>query len=360
MPLYLWKRKDGRSPHYYVRGTYIVWRDGRRQSRPFQPQSTGTSDYEEAEAIRRQLADKVQRGNVENRDAPPVFGELVNSYLDAGKSSRYLEPVIKAIGPLEIHDLTQAKIDAEGRKAYPGVQPPTLRRQWHGVINAVLSHAGAPIRFKLPAKSQATVRFCTPKEADAIIRECEQARFPDPWKPALAEVLFGTGCRAGEAMDLNARRDVNLEYRTITFRNTKNGSDRTVELVARTVTALKKLENISEDGPLIRKGNGKAYAEKGEEVSGHQLRFLRAAAERAGVEFNPHMSRHSFATWYYAQTKDLLRLRRHCGWRSSQLVDVYTHIAPEQVGWDAIALGWDFRPKVEKEVHRTSKGSRRG
>ena len=343
MPLYLWKRKDGRSPFYYVRGTVTVWRDGRKCTESIKQESTGTADRDEAEAILTQVAARYQRGNIENRDAPPTFGELVVSYVHAGKSDRYLLPVTRALADLEIHQLTQAKIDAEGRKAYPGVQPATLRRQWHGVINAVLHHAGISIRLKLPAKSKSTTRFCTPKEADAIIAECANSRYKDAWKPALAETLFGTGCRAGEAMDLDAKRDVSLEYGTMTFRDTKNGTQRTVHLAPRTIAALRKLDNINLPGPLFRKPKGKQYAEKSQ-IGGHQLRFLRAAADRVGVEFNPHMTRHSFATWFYAQTKDTLRLRQVCGWRTPSQVDRYTHLAPDQVGVDAISRGWDFRP----------------
>jgi integrase len=358
MPLYLWQRKDDRSSNYYVRGTYVVWRNGRRRSKQFQPKSTGTGDREEAEAILRQLADKVQRGNVENRDAPPIFSDLVNSYLDAGKSDRYLEPIINGIGDLELHDLTQAKVDSEGRKAYPGVAPPTLRRQWHGVINAILSHAGEPIRFKLPAKSKSTVRYCTPKEAEAICQAVADGRYADVWKTALVELLFGTGCRAGEAMKLDGKRDVNLDYGTVTFRDTKNRTQRTVRLVARTLKALEAVPNVKHGGPLIRRSLNRFYAEK-VEVSGHQLRFLRAAAEEAGVEFNPHMTRHSFATWFYEQTKDTLRLRQICGWKSVQLVDVYTHLGTAEVGRDAIKLGWDFRPFVTGQVELVDSEAKR-
>ena len=342
MPLYLWKRKDGRSPYWYVRGTVTVWRDGRKCSESIKQESCGTADRAEAEAILTQVAARYQRGNIENRDAPATFSDLVNSYLDAGKSDRYLLPIVRALGDLEVHQLSQARIDAEGRKAYPHVQPATLRRQWHGVINAVLHHGGISLRLKLPAKSKSTTRYCTPKEAEAIIHACASSRYRDPWKPALAETLFGTGCRAGEAMDLDARRDVSLEYGTMTFRDTKNGSQRTVTLAPRTIAALARLPNINKPGPLFRRPKGRLYAEKNH-VGGHQLRFLRAAADRVGVTFNPHMTRHSFATWFYCQTKDTLRLRQRCGWNTPSQVDRYTHLAPDQVGLDAVQLGWDFR-----------------
>lgn len=342
MPLYLWQRKDGRSPYWYVRGTVTVWRDGRKCTESIKQESTGTADRAEAEAILTHVAARYQRGNIENREAPPLFSDLVNSYLDAGKSDRYLLPVVKALGDLEVNQITQARIDAEGRKAYPGVQPATLRRQWHGVINAVLNHGGVNMRLRLPAKSKSTTRYCTPREAEAIIAACAASRYGDPWKPALAETLFGTGCRSGEAMDLDAKRDVSLRYRTITFRDTKNGTERTVPLVTRTVTALSRLPNIDKAGPLFRRPKGRLYAEK-TQIGGHQLRFLRNAADGLGIAFNPHMTRHSFATWFYVQTKDTLRLRRLCGWNTPSLVDRYTHLAPNLIGQEAIALGWDFR-----------------
>lgn len=352
MPLYLWQRKDGRSPYFYVRGTVTVWRDGRKCTEAIKQESTGTADRAEAEAILTQVAARYQRGNIENREAPPLFSDLVNSYLDAGKSDRYLVPVVRALGDLEVNQITQARIDAEGRKAYPDVQPATLRRQWHGVVNAVLHHGGIYMRLKLPAKSKSTTRFCTPAEAEAIIKACTGRRYDDPWKPALAETLFGTGCRAGEAMGLDAKRDVSMRYRTITFRDTKNGTERTVPLVARTVKALAKLSNIEEPGPLFRRPGARLYAEK-DHVGGYQLRFLRAAADEVGVTFNPHMTRHSFATWFYAQTKDTLLLRRLCGWNTPSLVDRYAHIAPPIIGQEAIVHGWDFRSIGGIEEHQT-------
>jgi integrase len=341
MPLYLWRRSDDRSGNWYIRGTVTTWRDGRKRSVAIKQKSTRTSDRGEAESILTQVASRYQRGNIENRDAPPTFSDLVNSYLDAGKSDRYLIPVVRALGDLEIPEITQARIDAEGRKAYPHVQPATLRRQWHGVINAVMHHGKVPFDLTLPAKSKSTTRFCAPKQAEAIIRACASGRYKDPWKAATAELMFGTGCRSGEAFKLDAS-DVSLEYATVTFRDTKNGTERTNVLRPRTIAALARLPNINERGPLLRRPGGRLYQPR-QHNSGAPLRFLKAAAERVGVEFNPHMTRHSFATWFYAQTKDMLRLKQHCGWNSSGMLERYAHLAPTQVGLDAAALGWDFR-----------------
>jgi integrase len=341
MPLHLWRRSDGRSSNWYVVGTVTVWRDGRKRSLRINPESTGTSDRAEAGAILAQVAGRYQRGNIENRDAPPTVSDLVHAYLDAGKSARYLTPIVNAIGPLEVGELTQELIDREGRKAYPGAAPPTLRRQWHGVINAVLRHSRHRIDLSLPAASRATTRWVAPAVADEIIRQCAAGRYRDPWAPALAEFLFGSGCRAGEAMDIDAA-DVHLDYKVAIFRRTKNEHERTVHLPDRCIAALGRLPNIAEPGKLFRRGDGEAYREP-KFNAGYKLQVLRTAAERAGVEFNPHMTRHSFATWFYCQTKDRLRLKDQGGWRTDSAMERYTHLAHPKIGEDAIALGWDFR-----------------
>jgi integrase len=345
MPLRLWRRSDGRSGNWYVMGTVPKWRDGRLCQVSIKPKSTRTPDKVEAEAILLQIAGKYQRGNIENRDTPALVADLINSYLDAGKSDRYMVPVIRALGDLEVATLTQAKIDEEGRKAYPNVAPPTLRRQWHGVINAVLHHSKVHLDLELPEASRSTTRWCFPAQAEAIIRQCAAGRFKDPWKPALAEMYFGAGVRADEAFLLDDA-DLSLEYGTAVIRDPKNGYERTAFLPARTVAALARLPNIGEPGPVFRKGNGKAYAAKtGNE--GRSLTFLRSAAGRAGVAvFNPHMTRHTWATWFYCQTKDPLRLKQLGGWRTDVAMQRYTHLVPMKVGLDAIALGWDFRERM--------------
>lgn len=359
MPLRLWRRTDGRSGNWYVMGTVAVWRDGRKRSVTIKPESTGTADKDEAGAILIQISARYQRGNIENRDAPPTVADLVNAYLDAGKSERYLVPIIRLLGDMEATALTQALVDAEGRKAYPAVKPPTLRRQWHGPLQAVLHHSKVRLDLSLPEASVSTTRWCFPAQAEAIIRQCAAGRYRDPWKPALAEFLFGTGCRSDEAFNLQAE-DLSLEYGSAVLRNTKNGDERTVILQPRTIAALARLPNKAERGPVFRKGNGKAYADKTAN-EGRSLNFLRTAAARAGlVVFNPHMTRHTFATWHYVQTKDILGLKEAGGWRTDSAVQRYIHRVPMQIGLDAIKLGWDFRERMleapARDVQETGTG----
>lgn len=345
MPLHLWRRGDGRSSKWYIIGTVPVWRDGQLRLERFKQTSTRTADRAEAEGILLQLAAKYQRGNVENRDTPATVGDLVNAYLDAGKSERYLIPIIHALGNLEAGRLTQQLIDREGRKAYPGVKPATLRRQWHGVINAVLHHSKVHLDLQLPEASPQRTHWLTPSQAEKLIQQCAAGRYRAPWAAAFAELLIGTGARADEAMSLQTG-DLNLDHGFVIYRDTKNGSERTVPLLPRTIAALARVPDLDRPGPVFRKPGGKAYAER-RTLRGHKLHFLRGAAERAGVApFHPHMTRHTFATWFYVQTKDALRLKATGGWNTDSAMQRYTHLVPLSVGLEAIKLGWDFRERA--------------
>lgn len=334
-------------------GSVVVWRDGRKRTIKIKQESTGTADKHEAQAILHQIETRYRRGNIENRDAPATFSDLVTAYLDAGKSDRYLLNIVRRIGDLAPEDLTQAFVDKEARAAYPSASPATLRRQWHGVISAVLRHSKCQVLFDKPQGSKPTTKWNTAMQADAIIEQVAKNPRCTSRQVALAEFLFGTGCRSGEAVTLLGR-DVSLVHGFATFRDTKNGWERTVPLPARTLKAMKAMVDEfgipDADTPFFRKPNGLPYTKEGNR--GAKLRFLESAAAKLDLTFNPHMARHSFATWFYSQTSDKRFLREIGGWRSDAIVDRYAHFVPKSVGKDAKKYGWDFKKMIEQELER--------
>ena len=44
------------------------------------------------------------------------------------------------------------------------------------------------------------------------------------------------------------------------------------------------------------------------------------------MNFRPHDCRHTFATWFYAETRDLAALMELGGWKSASMVMRYTHV----------------------------------
>jgi integrase len=51
------------------------------------------------------------------------------------------------------------------------------------------------------------------------------------------------------------------------------------------------------------------------------------ACRRAGIKnFRPHDCRHTWASWLYAENRDLVGLMRLGGWRSERMVLRYAHV----------------------------------
>ena len=51
------------------------------------------------------------------------------------------------------------------------------------------------------------------------------------------------------------------------------------------------------------------------------------ACKRAGIkDFSPHACRHTWATWHYAENRDLGALKRLGGWKTTAMVMRYAHV----------------------------------
>ncbi|WP_158263655.1 tyrosine-type recombinase/integrase [Aliiruegeria haliotis] len=57
----------------------------------------------------------------------------------------------------------------------------------------------------------------------------------------------------------------------------------------------------------------------------------------------PYTLRHTWATWFYAQTKDWGDLLDQGGWNRSDTANRYRKIAPADLGNRLLAHGWDYR-----------------
>lgn len=357
MPIKLWRRPDAVRGNWYVTGHVIVWRDGKKRKVTVKRQSTGTSDKDEAEAIRLQIETQYRRENFDNREAPATVADLAVAYIEGGRQTRFLKPIIERLGHYEVEELSQGLVDKEGGLAYPNVAPATLRRQWHGPLKAICKYSNVAIPITRPPDSAAKTQFVTPAQMDAMIRHAAASHRGSPWQAPLLEVLIGCGSRIGETLLLESA-DLNLEYGTLRFRaeNTKANRERTVRLPARTLAALSRLPNLHEEGKLFRSRGGRPYVVRKE--SGAKMAYIRNAAKAAGVrEFNPHMIRHGFATWRLDQTGDYLSLRQVGGWSSIQLLERYTHVAPG-IGEEARTFGWDWEEKSPKEVQGFEKAKK--
>jgi integrase len=337
------KRRHRGGGNWHIRGSLVVWRDGVRETVPFPERTTGTDCADEADAIIGQIEAAARRGHYTDVAPEPLFGQLIAAYLDGGGQARYLAPVARRLGPLKPSQIVQELLDREGREEYPGVRPQTLRRCWHGPVIAILNAAKIPHALARPAAGRRRVRWLRPDQAEAVIRAAVAGgRYRNPWAATLVLFLLGTGARLSEALLLDAA-DLHLDYRCATLRDTKNGTDRVVFLPPRAVAALSLLPSLRTPGPVFRNTYGRPYAVRAD--SGTDMNVIRSAVARAGLDperWTAHTFRHTWATWYYAATRDMVALQARGGWSSLAMVQTYAHLAPPMLAADLARHNWDF------------------
>ncbi|OCP36769.1 tyrosine-type recombinase/integrase [Ensifer sp. LC163] len=363
MPLKISRHDNG---VYYVSGTVTVWRDGKPH--PIEVRrSTKSRDAEQADAIKRQIENEVAERNITGKEPAVTFRQAAKRYVDHGGEARFLQA--SKDGMFELHsrfnrfakkpvdEITQELIDDEGLKAYPN--PATRRRQFHAPVIAVLRKSGVKQQFERPEDSQKRTDFLRPVQAVQILGRIMDARYPNPWAPAFVTFLFGQGSRVSETLSIDGRDDISLEHRYAILRDTKSGKERLVNLCPRVIAACSTLPNIGEPGPLFLRYDGRPYTKKKD--TGYRFGFWSRAVTESGLDpetYTPHTARHSWATWFYSQTKDVVRLKAEGGWDSSEW-ERYVKLAAPSLGAEAIKHSFDFRHFQESDGRNKKSANRR-
>lgn len=342
------KRKDASHGPYYV-----FWTENGRQRR----RSTGLFEEGLARAHEARLNAEYEEHRVFGRtkaEANVTFAYAAQAWLSSSPTDkirnarvRFIEKPIIELGDHKLRDITKSMIDDAALRAYPNAKPATRRRQFHGPVKSVLIWSAEDERawcahpaWKRPPDSKARVDWVTPVVGAKIINAATSPRLA-----AIFELGFGAGPRASEIAKL-AAHDLHLSLASAIIQEPKNGHQRRLHLPPRTVVAMANA-GLSDVGCIFRAPGGLPYI-----VEAHSGGLfnnpLATACQRAGVpRITAHIMRHSWATWFYDQTKDLLQLQAHGGWRSLAMVQRYAHLAPPGIGDEARALGWDFTAKTQ-------------
>lgn len=328
------------SPFWVARGTI----DDRRVER-----STGCRDKGDAKRALPAIIAACTRTEVDPAQGLR-FDQAAALYLSQKPGARFLAPLIRHFGTVPVAQINAAAMRAAGNMLYPNVKPATLRRQLYTPVKAIMNAAAAEDlcsapRFKAPKGGASRTVFITPIEANAIISALTAD--PNPALAPLVTLLFGQGSRMGETLALRSS-DLSLEGRYALLRDTKNGSERRVSLIPRVAAALSVLPR--KPGAVFLRSDGKPFRDSS--LCGGQIRSAFARAVRAaGLDpeiVTPHVCRHSWATWFYAQTLDPLRMKAEGGWKSNEW-QRYTHLATPELGRLALEAGWDFRGVLGEE-----------
>lgn len=139
------------------------------------------------------------------------------------------------------------------------------------------------------------------------------AQLPAPYR-GLLHFLWTTGCRVSEALELRPG-DVDAANRTVTFRGTKNGDDRTIPVDGRVA------------GELARAPVG-FFAHLSQSAFNHAWAQAKAELGWGGQEdLVPHALRHTAITRWVAAGLPLPVVAKLAGHRSIKTTMRYTHLS---------------------------------
>lgn len=345
MPLKLSRYKD--SPNWRCRGTVRGISFDR---------STKTADRAAAEALQIKWGAELLERSIHGARATAGFADALLGYLKSGGDGRYCTPLLDHFGETLLVQIDQIAIDAAAIALKPNAGNATRNRQVYTPMAAILHHAAKRgltdfRRIERPKQPKGRIRNVQPPEAERLIDACA------PHLRPLVIFLFGTGARLSEALYLDWS-DVDLAARRVRFMETKNGEARGVPLNDRVFIELENLPHregavFRKPAPKPRHGEepclGEPYARKAD--GGGQIKTaFKGACRRAGIsDFTPHDCRHTWASWFYSETRDLCALMELGGWKSEKMVMRYTHLNPDHLAAAINCLPWENSGSPESE-----------
>ena len=195
MPLKLIAPKEGRTPYWRVRGTYLGC---------YVHRSTGTGEKLLAKKLLEQFKGEIERGALA-RDKGTGFAAAAAAYMRAGGDNRFLRPLIQHFASTPLEEIDQVKIDNAAAEIYPdAITPPQRNRQVYTPMVAVLRRAGIQRSFKRPLgwQSPKGVAWLRPEQAFAVFAAADAL---DAEFGLFLRLLCYTGMRRSEAIADQAR-----------------------------------------------------------------------------------------------------------------------------------------------------------
>ncbi len=308
MPLNLVPPRQGKSPNWTIRGTYLGIRVNC---------TAGTPDKRLAGRKLAQIRDEIERGAF-SKPGAPTFASAALKYIEGGGEERFILKLAEHFGETPLARIDQAAIDEAAFTLYPRASAATRNRQVYSPVSAILKFAGVADRLRRPKGGRGARRlfFFTPEQAGRLLAAAEAQ--DEEFSLFLAFLLY-TGCRLSEAQEIDLA-NVNLSEAWAYSPDTKNGDPRLIHLPPVLVAALAAHpRGLDRQGRLFRfRKNGRLYA------------WLDKAAERAGVVIPPrvafHAFRHTWGAWMRRYGGcDTTALLETGAWRDRQSAAVYEH-----------------------------------
>jgi len=341
MPLQKFQRSPG--GNFYIRGTVA----GQSVY-----ESTGTSNRREAEALRIRTESKILQRHALGIEATLTFAEAALTYMEGGGEIRFMGPILQYFGAdTRLADINNAAVNRAANVLYPDAKPATINRQLITPINAVINAAAEdglchPVKIRRRMVTERKTRWLTPEEFEVFAAELS------PHMIQIIGFMIGTGARVRETLTLQTST-LYLASRQalLTPEDTKNGRSRMVRIPPRACDMLTS-RPIPEAGAVFTTHTGQPYVmgvdDHGKKTGASIKTAFHRAREAAGFastgpdKVTPHTIRHTWATWYYAQTRDFGAMLDLGGWADADTANIYRKIAPDDLSDRLLAHGWDF------------------
>jgi integrase len=300
---------------------HLVWRNGiaylhgtvagQRVRR-----STKTRNCEIAEHIRVETEARLTKASLYGPENEATFADASLLYLEAGKSKRYVAPLIKAFGKRRLATIKPGEVKMLATKLYPGAKAATLNRSVLKPVRAIVNFANQhglcpPMRVKgyyeplveRPAADRAWIDQFRTHASDQRLR-------------VLCLFMYVTAARLGESMNLEPAH-LELDKKRAVGPPTKNGDPGIYYLTDELVAELRLLQPRR-----IHYGRGplRVFGWAGKQGP---MKAWRKTCKRAGIPYlSPHEAgRHGFGTeTIVRQRLDVVTAAKLGRWRDPTLL----------------------------------------
>lgn len=334
MPLKLIPPRAGKTPYWYVRGTYL----GR-----YVDQSSKATERRVAARELARVRTAIEEGRFAERGEPTFLSAAV-AYIEAGGERRFVGPLLDHFKERALTTIDQEAIDEAALTIYPLATPATRNRQVYTVVSAILKHAGRDHKLKRPKGAMGNQRteWLWPEQAFALFNAADEI---DKEFGLFLRLLCYTGMRLSEALNLRWT-DVRLDEGFAFLPDTKTGSPRPVFLPTVALQALVEHDRLQRRSPKVFRfsKSGRLYALLD--------RALHAAFRDDHLHRTTfHTFRHTYATW----------MRRYAGmderglvgtgaWKDRKSVARYAHVIVTEEAQRASMLPVELTWKTPKDA----------
>lgn len=184
-------------------------------------------------------------------------------------------------------------------------------------------------KYEALAEGPSRVRFLSDDEIFRLIDACRASSNPHLYLAVM--VALTSGGRYSEVMGLRWD-DIDFAAGSATFRETKNGSTRSIGLTDEVLDMLR-----------VRRGDADAFVFPSTRKAGRPAAIKNAwskAIEAAGIgDFKFHDLRHSAASYLAMSGASLPEIAAVLGHKKLDMVQRYAHLSPEHVATASRAIG---------------------